>query len=195
MASARIIGVLLAAGSGSRFGGKKLESLLGGMMIGEHAARALARTHCESFAAVCRDRNSALAAAFEHLGFAGIVNASPEAGLSHSLALGARHAMHCDADAMLVCLGDMPFVTTAHLDGLISAFAKAEGQVCIASQNGEIRMPPAIFPKSRFPELMALTGDQGARQLLRDAIGVPADPGLLADIDTPGDLASHKATL
>ena len=55
-------------------------------------------------------------------------------------------------------------------------------------------MPPAIFPKSRFPELMALSGDQGARLLLRDAVGVLADQRILADIDTPADLAAHEGT-
>ncbi len=195
MASARIIGVLLAAGVGSRYGGDKLEALLGGMMIGEHAARALAACHCDWHAVICGEGDNQFASMLEALGFARIVNARSANGLSYSLALGAHKAMQCEAEAMLVCLGDMPFVTTAHLDRLIAAFGLAEGQACIASQNDQIRMPPAIFPKSRFPELLALTGDQGARLLLRDAIGVPTDPGLLADIDTPGDLATHKATL
>jgi molybdenum cofactor cytidylyltransferase len=194
MASARIIGILLAAGSGSRFGGKKLDALLGGMMIGEHAARALAACRCGWFAAVCGDDNSALAGMLDQLGFVTIVNANPEAGLSHSLVLGARQASQCDADAMLVCLGDMPFVTSDHLDRLIAAFASADGQACITSQYGQTRTPPAIFPKSRFPELMALAGDQGARLLLRDAIGVATDPLLLADIDTQDDLAAHNGT-
>lgn len=192
MASARIIGILLAAGAGSRFGGRKLEALVDGMMIGERAARALAACPCDWHAVVCGESDGPLASALESSGFRRIVNAKPEAGLSRSLALGAQHATRRGAEAMLVCLGDMPFVTTAHLDRLVAAFAGAKGQACIASQNGPIRMPPAIFPKSRFPELMALTGDQGARLLLRDAIGVPADPRLLADIDTPDDLATLK---
>lgn len=193
MASARIIGVLLAAGSGSRFGGGKLEALMGGMMIGEHAARALAACHCDWYAAVCGQASSTLDPMLKLHGFARIENVSTNAGLSHSLALGASHATQSDANAMLVCLGDMPLVTAAHLDRLIAAFVSADGQSCIASQNGQTRMPPAIFPRSRFPELMTLTGDQGARLLLRDAIGVPTDPGLLADIDTPGDLAALEA--
>ena len=193
MASARIIGVLLAAGAGSRFGGGKLEAFLGGMMIGEHAARALAGCQCDWHVAVCGDDDSPLASMLEASGFTKIVNMQPEAGLSHSLALGARKAMQCEADAMLVCLGDMPFVTTAHLDRLIAAFGSAEGQACVASQNDQIRMPPAIFPKSHFPDLLALTGDQGARLQLRDAIGVPTDLLLLADIDTRGDLAALGA--
>lgn len=195
MACARIIGVLLAAGAGSRFGGDKLEALLGGMMIGEHAARAMAACHCDWHAAVCGDGDSPLVAMLETLDFTRIVNAQPEIGLAHSLSLGASQATDCEADAMLVCLGDMPFVTTAHLDRLIAAFGSAEGQACIASQNDQIRMPPAIFPKSRFPELVALTGDQGARLLLRDAIGVPTNPLLLGDIDTPGDLAALGAAI
>lgn len=195
MACARIIGVLLAAGAGSRFGGDKLEAFLGGMMIGEHSARALAACQCNWHVAVCGDGDSPLVSMFERLGFARIVNVRPEAGLAHSLSLGARQAMDREAEAMLVCLGDMPFVTTAHLDRLITAFGSAEGQACIASQNDQIRMPPAIFPKSRFPELLALTGDRGARLLLRDAIGVPTDPLLLGDIDTPGDLAALGAAI
>ena len=194
MASARIIGVLLAAGAGSRFGGDKLEALLGGMMIGEHSARALAACRCDWHVAVCGEDDSPLVSMLEALSYTRIVNAQPETGLSHSLALGARKAMQCEAEAMLVCLGDMPFVTTAHLDRLIAAFGSAEGHACITSQNDQIRMPPAIFPKSHFPDLLALTGDQGARPLLRAAIGVPTEPGLLADIDTPGDLAAHEAT-
>ncbi len=194
MASARIIGVLLAAGAGSRFGGDKLEALLGGMMIGEHSARALAACQCDWYAAVCGDGNDPFVSMLDGLGFARLVNTQPETGLSHSLALGARKAIQCEAEAMLVCLGDMPFVTTAHLHRLIAAFGSAEGQACIASQNDQIRMPPAIFPKSHFPDLLALTGDQGARPLLRAAIGVPTEHGLLADIDTPGDLAAHEAT-
>ncbi len=193
MACARIIGVLLAAGAGSRFGGDKLEALLGGMMIGEHSARALAACRCDWHVAVCGEDDSPLVSMLELLSFERIANPSPNVGLSHSLALGARHAMLCEADAMLVCLGDMPFVTTAHLERLIAAFGSADGKACIASQDRQIRMPPAIFPKSRFPELLALTGDQGARLLLRDAIGVPTDPLLLADIDTPGDLAALGA--
>ena len=86
MASARIIGVLLAAGSGSRFGGKKLESLLGGMMIGEHAARALTACHCDWHVAVCGSDENPLSSMLEALGFTRIVNARPEIGLSHSLA-------------------------------------------------------------------------------------------------------------
>jgi molybdenum cofactor cytidylyltransferase len=194
MASARIIGVLLAAGAGSRFGGGKLGAFLGGIMIGEHAARALAACQCDWHVAVCGDDDSPLASKLEALGFARIVNMQPEAGLSHSLALGVRHALHCEADAMLVCLGDMPFVPTEHLDRLLATFASTGRHACIASQNGQTRMPPAIFPKSRFPELMALTGDQGARPLLHEAIGVPTDPLHLADIDTQDDLVAHQGS-
>ena len=55
---------------------------------------------------------------------------------------------------------------------------------------------PALFPRTQFPRLAALRGEQGARQLLRGGgvriVGVPM-PGGAQDIDTPEDLASFLA--
>lgn len=193
MAAARIVGALLAAGVGSRFGGNKLEAMLAGTMIGEHAADALAGCGCDWKIAICSAEAERLGAAFDALGFLRIVNDTPEAGLSHSLGLAAQHAIRCGAEGLLVCLGDMPFVTTAHLDRLVRSFDASGRQSCVASLKGAVRMSPAIFPGSLFRELSTLVGDHGARAFLRDAICVAADPALLADIDARPDLAAHGA--
>lgn len=191
MAAARIVGVLLAAGSGARFGGNKLEAMLEGTMIGEHAARALAGCGCDWNVAICNAGAGELGTALDRLGFVRIANDMPEAGLSRSLGLAAQQAMRCDAEGMLVCLGDMPFVTTAHLGRLLDSFDAAGRRSCVASLKGAVRMPPAIFPGSFFPALMTLSGDRGAGGLLHDAICVAGDAALLADIDTRPDLAAH----
>jgi CTP:molybdopterin cytidylyltransferase MocA len=191
MAAARIVGALLAAGSGSRFGGNKLEAMLAGTMIGEHAAHALAGCGCDWNVAICRPDAAGLGTALDALGFLRIVNDTPEAGLSHSLGLAAQYAIRCGAEGVLVCLGDMPFVTTAHLEQLLCAFDATNRESCVASLHGAIRMSPAIIPASLFAALATLSGDQGARALLRDAICVATDPALLADIDTRPDLAAH----
>ena len=129
MACDRIAAVLLAAGRGMRFGGNKLEAILGDTMLGLHAARTLAEMQFGSLFAVHDPSHGALAAAFTDHRFTLIDNDDPSAGLSHSLALAAEAALTTDADALLICLGDMPFVTRAHLLALIGA----DGDEVVAS--------------------------------------------------------------
>jgi len=49
-------------------------------------------------------------------------------------------------------------------------------------------MPPALFSRRAACDLLMLDGDTGARGLLRNAILVPGDAAMLADIDRPSDL-------
>lgn len=184
MDCAKVAAVLLAAGRGSRFGGNKLEALLGDTMLGLHAARTLAGMGCGHLFAVHDPGHRALATALRANGYTLIGNEVPDAGLSHSLSLAAGAALVTDADALLICLADMPFVTAGHLQNLI---AQGANQV-IASTVGDVRMPPALFPRSFWPMLATLSGDAGGRTLLRDAVTVQGSPEMLADIDTRADL-------
>jgi molybdenum cofactor cytidylyltransferase len=180
----KVAGILLAAGRGTRFGGNKLEAMLGDAMLGVHAARTLAGMGCGHLFAVHDPAHAALAKAFGALGFTFIDNDDPAAGLSHSLSLAAKAALTTDADGLLVCLADMPFVTTDHLRILIDASSDR----IIASAIGDTRTPPALFPRALWPTLAALTGETGARAFLRDAIAIQGSTEMLADIDTPADL-------
>jgi molybdenum cofactor cytidylyltransferase len=180
----KITAVLLAAGRGTRFGGNKLEAMFGGAMLGLHAARTLAGMGYGALFAVHNPSHTKLAAALSAEGFMLIDNDAPDAGLSHSLALAANAALATDADAMLICLGDMPFVTADHLRAIVAA---GDG-VVVASALDDIRMPPALVPRPLWPSLMAMTGDSGARHLLRTATAIQGTAALLADIDTRADL-------
>ena len=79
----------------------------------------------------------------------------------------------------------------AHAEALVARH-RAGGGAAVASRYEGTLGVPAVFGRTRFPELLALRGDQGARALLRH------DPGVLVvdwpdgalDIDTPGDLAT-----
>ncbi len=184
MACGNITAVLLAAGRGTRFGGNKLEAMLGDTMLGLYAAQTLSELGCGQLFAVHDPAHAALATALNAEGFTLVNNLDVDKGLSHSLALAANAAVTTNADAMLICLADMPFVTAAHLATLIGA----GGSQIVASTIGEIRMPPALFPRAMWPMLMTLTGEEGARPLLRDAIIIQGTPEMLADIDTRVDL-------
>jgi molybdenum cofactor cytidylyltransferase len=182
---ADLAGIYLAAGEGRRFGGRKLEVMLGDTMLGLHAAHALAACGLAKLIAVCNADNTGLNAELAALGFDLMLNTSPADGQASSLALGIGQIASGVARGALVALADMPFVTEDHLQKLANSFDD-DRPVC--SSDGIARMPPAIFPQSMWPALQRLSGDQGARDLLSDAVVVEAGAAMLADIDRPEDL-------
>lgn len=175
--------VLLAAGLSSRFGpADKLQVPLDGLPLGLHAARRLGSLPFARRIAVVRDKGPD----FAGFGFTAIVNPDPAAGQSASIRLGLAEARLAEPQAMLIALADMPFVTEAHIRALLDGFDSTHPVV--ASTDGQRASPPALFDASLFPTLECLTGDTGARMLLREAVLVGASPAELADIDTPLDL-------
>jgi molybdenum cofactor cytidylyltransferase len=172
---------VLAAGSASRFGSDKLLHPLDGRPLGEHIAMTLSDVPVAARLAVC-PVGSARRELFERHGFEVIDNPHPEQGMGMSLALGATRAIALDADALLVCLADMPFVTREHLDALLAVDADAVVTEAVAA-----RSPPAVFARKLLPELATLSGDHGARHLLKSAAIVPAEPAIVRDFDTLAD--------
>ncbi|MDB5577892.1 MAG: nucleotidyltransferase family protein [Bradyrhizobium sp.] len=179
----RVTVLLLAAGRGARFGGDKLAAPFRGRALGEHAAAMLAGLPFAAHIAVTGPSAVDLAA----LGF-DCRRASADAPMSVSLKLGIAAAAESDCDACLIALADMPMVPEAHIRALLAAHDGA----LTATLSDETRMVPAVIARSAFPSIAALTGDQGARALLRDAPGVAAPPAWLVDIDTPGDAARNS---
>ena len=179
---------VLAAGNARRFGSDKLMAQLGGNPLGVHAAQQLAQVNAAAHIAVCQ-AGSAIASHYARLGYVIVENHHPELGLSGSLHLAVEAARKSGVQALLIALADMPFVQASHIDALITT---CHGSI-IASSDGKQSMPPAIFPRSTWPLLLATKGDSGARQILAGAQTLDAPEGSLRDIDTPDDLAASKA--
>jgi molybdenum cofactor cytidylyltransferase len=182
----RILAVLLAAGLSRRFGAEdKLVAPYRGKPLALHAAGTLTALPCAGLVAVCRNE-SALTPLLTDLGFTIRVNDQPERGQAHSLALAAIAAMAAGAEAMLICLADMPEVTPALLEEIAARFEPDE-PAPVATASGDYRGPPVLFPAHLFPALAALDGDRGARHLLTKAIWVETPPAAVTDFDTPED--------
>jgi molybdenum cofactor cytidylyltransferase len=117
------------------------------------------------------------------------VNTNWQEGMGSSLRAGLATLLTENLTGVLIMLCDQPLLTASHLDALIHAHTKMPERI-IASDYGERCGVPCLFPASFFPDLNALTGDAGARELLRthrDAlVRIPFPEGLL-DIDTPED--------
>lgn len=186
-AFAGVVAVLLAAGRAERFGADKLRAPLAGMPLARHAAGTLAGLPFAHRIAVCAPGTPSL----EGLGFRRMEIDPPGAPQSRSIALGVAEAGRLGARAVLIALADMPLVPAAHFTALVEAF---EG-TAVATLAGPVAMPPAIFGRPAFPALGALTGDRGARDLLRSADTLGLDPALALDVDTPADLAAAERFL
>ena len=119
-------------------------------------------------------------------------------GMSTSLTCGLS-ALPDEVDGVVVCLGDMPDVTSAHIERLIEGFAPNEGfDICVPTFNGK-RGNPVLWARRYFDEMAHTEGDMGARHLISkyaDAVFevVMPDGGVLLDLDTPEAIAAHART-
>lgn len=180
--------VLLAAGRSQRFGEvDKLTQPFLGRPLALHVVTALqAVPFLDRVAIISRTDLD-----FGALGYRVIVNDAPENGMSGSIKLGVAAAQAIGAAAVLIALADMPKVTAMHVFRLLDEGGRADS--IVASSDGERPGPPALFAAGRFPELMALEGDEGGRQLIRAGKHVVASPADLVDIDTPEELERLRA--
>jgi molybdenum cofactor cytidylyltransferase len=115
-------------------------------------------------------------------------------GLSASLKAGLA-ALPPQAEGVLICLGDMPLVTAAAIDRLLAAFDPEEGRAIVMPTHGGRQGNPVLWAREFIPEMMALSGDAGARRLIsrhaeRVAEVEMPDDAVLRDFDTPEALSS-----
>jgi molybdenum cofactor cytidylyltransferase len=115
-----------------------------------------------------------------------------ESGLSASLRAGLA-ALPAEADAVLVCLGDMPLVTQDLIDRLLDAYDADEGSLIVVPTHQGKRGNPVLWDRRFFADMAALAGDTGARALLlrhaEHVVEVEWDTdAVLVDFDTPDAL-------
>jgi len=188
--------ILLAAGSGARFGGGKLTTGLGDLGGGTLLDRAMAtawaapvRTVSVVWGADPRvlEATSRFAASTGQAWRLRTVHARDHAeGMAASLRAGVA-ALPRDCAGAFVFLGDMPRVPhgiAAQLADALRAGAWAAAPVC-----GGQRGHPVLFSAKLFPALAAQTGDTGANKLLAAlgddlALVETDDDGVLFDVDT-----------
>lgn len=177
--------ILLAAGASRRFGGPKLIANLQGRPLLHHSAATFSTFPFASRIVVSAREGQDL----DRFGFTCVIPPGKSDALAQSITAGMAALDLVKLDSVMIALGDMPFITPAHIEKLIENFNGS----AVASTSGGTPQPPAIFGRSRVPELLELQGDQGAKDILRDAPLVKARAEVLMDVDTPEDLAVAKA--
>lgn len=183
------VGILLCAGFGRRFGGDKLLApLADGTPVAVASARTLLAA-LERAVAVLRPGQTGLAARLAETGIEVWVSPQAEQGMGASLAAAVQS--QAQASGWVVALGDMPWVSEdTHRQ---VALALQRGASIVAPFHQGQRGHPVGFGAAWGADLAGLSGDEGARALLRQQAAQVTcidvdDPGCLRDVDTPQDL-------
>ena len=191
--SATPVGILLAAGRGRRFDPAGLRNKLLQTLAGEPVVVASARKLLAAVphvVAVVPPQDGGVGARLSALGCDVVVCPDADSGMAASLTHAIRHSLALAPQGWLVALGDMPYVDPATLRRLADALAAGAG-IAVPVMDGR-RGNPVGFGAVHLDALLALSGDAGARGLLRAfpvTDIVVDDPGIFRDIDLPSDLA------
>jgi molybdenum cofactor cytidylyltransferase len=187
-----IAGILLAAGRGTRFGGHKLlYPISDATPLGVVAARHLLAALPNSLAVV-RSDDAILSARLSAAGMRVVVCDQADQGMGMSLSAGV--AASGDAPGWVIALADMPFVEPDTIRSVVALLQQGT-PLAAPSYRGQ-RGHPVGFGLAFREQLLALRGDQGARDLLTrhasQLVLLPVDdPGILADVDTPTDIRNR----
>ncbi|MEX0582127.1 MAG: molybdopterin-binding/glycosyltransferase family 2 protein, partial [Sneathiella sp.] len=187
--------LILAAGQSRRMGAEnKLFAEIDGKPMLRHTAEQALKSKAIHVYGVTGYEKERVAALFDELGIKSFHNPDYNEGLSSSLKTGFR-ALADQYDGLLICLGDMPLVTSDLFNALIDAFDVEEGRSIIVPTFQGKRGNPVLIASSFKSDILAITGDIGAKSLIAEneslVFNVDAEKdSIFTDIDTPDALAA-----
>lgn len=180
--------VLMASGFGRRFGGNKLLHPVEGVPMIERTFAAVPPALFARAAVVSADPE--LLARAEGAGYMAVPNPDANQGRSASIRLGLARMSGMDGVLFAVC--DQPWLRRESVERLLADHAENPASICALGFRGR-RGNPAIFPAALFPELLALSGEEGGGRVMRAHPGLvrvteAADARELLDVDRREDL-------
>ena len=181
--------LILAAGQGRRFGGNKLTAMLNDKPVIQHCLDTLTTLN-HPIAIVYEHNNATLSHCISSYPIQKISFDTTNPGMGASLAYGVEQTK--DWSGWVICLGDMPWISA----GTYQSIADKLHHHAITRPNiSSIQTPghPVGFQRQFKQELLALTGDEGAKCIISRHKHMlypveTSDYGIVLDIDRPSDL-------
>ena len=185
-----ISGVVLAAGTASRFGSTKQVALVAGKPLAQHAIDALVGAGVDEILVVTGHDADAVEVALSlppHGRF--VRNPSYRDGQATSLAA-ALHVVGDSREAAVVLMADQPGVSAEAVRALIAGFRGTRAQIVRAAyRDGP---GPSLLSREIYGEAGHLSGDVGARMLVAShpewVHDVRIDADVPRDVDAVEDL-------
>lgn len=191
--------ILLAAGASSRLGGPAKQLFqIGSESLVRHMARLALALAAGPVVVVVGARRADIEAELTDLPVQVVANPTWADGMASSLQAGLRALDAETTDSFLVLLTDQPYVGLPLLRQLIDT-QRQTGRGIVASRyaepGGHLGVP-ALFDRHYRAEFLRLTGDVGARKLIRQYEADCAEvlfPLAAIDLDTPDDVRRWQA--
>ena len=190
----RVAGLVLAAGQSRRMGGpNKLIAEIRGKPLARIVIEQVLNSHADPVTVVTGHQPERMRDALAGLDVRWTHNPDYDEGLSTSLKSGIA-ALPAEVDAVIVCLADMPSVSTDLINRLIAAYDPEKGALIVVPTFKGKRGNPVLWSRRFFQRLMGVEGDVGAKHLIGDyqegLVEVAVENAdIFFDVDTPSALA------
>ena len=187
---AKVAGIVLAAGQGTRMGQSKQLLPFRGRTILECVVDSALASSLHRVVVVLGHQADVIEPLLKGRGVTTVVNRLFPTGQSSSLKAGLQ-ALTGESEAALFLLGDQPLIGAQTIDLVVAAFEASRSPIVVPVYAGR-RGNPALFSRETFPRIGRLSGDCGARPLFAEyaerllALPVPT-PDILFDVDTEDD--------
>jgi molybdenum cofactor cytidylyltransferase len=180
--------ILLAAGKASRMGKLKQLMPLGDSTILEQTLDNLLGSKAAEVIVVLGYKSEEITKRLSGRPVKLVVNPLYRKGMGTSISAGLKF-VDSQVQAVMLVLGDQPYVDSPTIDRLIDAFTSNKKGIAIPTYKGQ-RGHPLIFDRKYEAPLSRLKGDFGGREIIgenpKDVLEVPVDcEGITIDIDTP----------
>lgn len=196
-----IAGIVLAAGSSSRLGRPKQLLDLQGEPLLRFTLQRILETSLDMVYVVLGHRGYEIAALIDDLPIQIVHNPDAAQGQSTSVIAGLQAVLPANPDAVIFLLGDQPLIDPTVVNRVIARWKETRKGVVAPRYTGSPGRNPILFDRAVFPELMTLSGDIGAREIVRahqargDISQVDVDASAPRDVDTDADYADLLASL
>lgn len=187
--------IILAAGESSRLGSPKQLLSFSGTTLLQHAIEAAQQADASSVIVVLGANADAIKAELK-LAADVVVNPDWKEGMASTIRCGLQTLVEKNpqTEAVIFMVADQPFVTTELLNNQLDLHRKEQHSI-VASKYESTFGTPVLFGKQFFSELLQLTGDVGAKSLVRKYLNEAAFvsfPKGEIDIDTMDDYEKMK---
>jgi len=194
----RIDALVLAAGLSSRMPSNKMLLGLSGKTIIQHTVENILSSEIKSVKVIIGNQKEEIKSQLNNYQIDLVENDNYYLGMSTSIKAGINYLMQNEGmpDAVMVFLGDMPFIKPQTINQILVAYNKIKNDLVVPVYNGR-RGHPVLFGKQCFSILLGLSGDSGARSFfsnpLLDKVKIKVDdPAIHIDIDCWDDYLTVK---
>ncbi len=187
----KIAVIILAAGSSSRLGQPKQLLKINGETLLNRTIRFASEVSNEIIVVLGANFNIILPT-ITNKSIEIVENENWETGMSSSVIAGLGKCL--DADNIIICLCDQPYLTSSIFENLIECNKSTSLPIIACSYLGQIGVP-ILFKSLMFNALLNLNGDKGAKSILNNhkesIVCIPFFNGEI-DVDTLEDWENYN---